>query len=109
MRSMAERIAACKAMVLGKTHGDLTADATLFPSRLKKRATSSILDSHGLRVYDKDANGKEVVIFFCLAGDCGKNDCSGKKIPIDTNSTAHGASHLKSILSTTAVATVMTT
>jgi hypothetical protein len=79
-------------MVVDNTHPDktLTQGATLFSARKEKSRTSnSICDTNGLRVVDKNNKGVEIVLFYCLVGTCANMDCSGTRIPIDANSTAH--------------------
>jgi hypothetical protein len=100
--TMKERIARCTRMVVDKTHPALTQSTSLFSESLKKRSGNSVLDSNGLRVFDKNDKDEEVLFFFCLVDKCATDDCTGKKIKITRTSTNHAASHLKGhgILST---------
>jgi hypothetical protein len=92
--TMKERIARCKRMVVDKTHPALTQGTSLFSETLKKRSGNSILDSHGVRVFDKNDNDEEILFFFCLVDECANDDCTGKKIKITTTSTNHAAKRL---------------
>jgi hypothetical protein len=85
----ADRIARCAKVVDDSVHPDLTSDATLFSARKKVRTSNSICDTNGLRVFDLNDKGEEILLFFCFAGKCAKcwippphSKCTSRITPI---------------------------